>query len=52
MRLLIDTSTVAFTVSREVQLRNGDKGVHRMERTTHVPMRTVQLVTTDEWFKR
>lgn len=47
MRLLIDTSKVTFTVSREVQPKTDQNGIQRVERTTNTPMWAVQLVAMD-----
>jgi hypothetical protein len=48
MRLVIDTSRVTFTASREVQPKNDQNGVQRTERDSRIPMWTVQLVAVDE----
>jgi hypothetical protein len=48
MRLLIDTSKVTFTVSREVQPKTDQNGVQRTERATNIPMWAVQLVAMDD----
>lgn len=47
MRLLIDTSKVTFTVSREAQPKTDQNGVQRTERATNTPMWAVQLVAMD-----
>lgn len=48
MRLLIDTSRVQFTVSREAQTKTDQNGIQKTERNTNVPMWTVQLVAMDD----
>lgn len=47
MQLIIDTSRVTFTVGRQVQPRNDQNGVQRVDRESRVPMWTVQLVAVD-----
>jgi hypothetical protein len=48
MRLLIDTSSVTFTVGREAEPKKDQNGVQRVERNTNIPMWSVQLVAMDE----
>lgn len=48
MRLLIDTSKVQFTVSREVQPKTDQNNMQKMERNTNIPMWSVQLVALDD----
>lgn len=48
MRLMIDTSQVTFTVGREAQPKTDQNGVQRVERTTNIPMWSVQLVAMDD----
>jgi len=47
MRLVIDISQVTFTVGREAQPKTDQNGIQRVERSTNVPMWTVQLVAMD-----
>ncbi|WP_246244478.1 hypothetical protein [Amycolatopsis pithecellobii] len=44
---MIDTSQVTFTVGREAQPKTDQNGVQRVERSTNIPMWTVQLVAMD-----
>lgn len=48
MRLLIDTTSVQFTVGKEAQPKNDQNGLQRVERNTSIPMWTVQLVAMDD----
>lgn len=48
MRLLIETSQVSFTVGRAPEAKKDQNGVQRMERSTGVPMWSVQLVAMDD----
>jgi hypothetical protein len=49
MRLLIDTSKVTFTVSREAQakMEQGNNPAQRRDRNTGFPLWTVQLVAME-----
>jgi hypothetical protein len=49
MRLLIDTSKVTFTVSREAQakMEQGNSPAQRRDRNTGFPLWTVQLVAME-----
>ncbi|KAA9160877.1 hypothetical protein FPZ12_015790 [Amycolatopsis acidicola] len=47
MRLMIDTTQVTFTVGREAQPKTDQNGVQRVERSTNIPMWSVQLVAMD-----
>ncbi|WP_236793884.1 hypothetical protein [Amycolatopsis sp. GM8] len=44
---MIDTSQVTFTVGREAQPKTDQNGVQRVERSTNIPMWSVQLVAMD-----
>jgi hypothetical protein len=48
MRLIIDISQVTFTVGREAQPKTDQNGVQRVERSTNIPMWSVQLVAMDD----
>lgn len=47
MRLIIDTSQVTFTVSKDAEPKTDQNKVQKVDRNTNLPMWSVQLVAMD-----